>query len=301
MNPKSGLNRELTGQITLLSLAVYMTALLSLIFVYGDWQTSILLASGILITSAIVIFTSKESIVSIIDIVSPRKEVLGVLIWYFAYFIFNLLTTSEGVQILGDFAQPWIMLVIIPLIILILIRGEQSSFKQTIKSLGFTKIGFWPSIKLGAISSIIMIPFIMLSTNTTQRTAIYETFNNPVKGIIYFVISFAIAFILFAFTEEFFFRGFLQSRIAKITNSEWIGVLISSFLFGMYHLPNLYLNISSQSHGNFIWSVVIAITEQGITGILLGCIWSKTHNITGAMLLHAFIDAFMILASLKIV
>jgi len=88
--------------------------------------------------------------------------------------------------------------------------------------------------------------------------------------------------------------------LSKVIKSECKSIIITSFLFGLYHLPNLFLNTSSQTHGNMAMSIIIALTEQGFVGILFGLIWAKTHNLSACIFLHSFIDAFYILSVLKI-
>ena len=49
-------------------------------------------------------------------------------------------------------------------------------------------------------------------------------------------------FLMAGFTEEFFFRGFLQTRIEGLTSSPWTAVAIVAVLFSVYHLPCAFFN-----------------------------------------------------------
>ena len=49
-------------------------------------------------------------------------------------------------------------------------------------------------------------------------------------------------FLMAGFTEEFFFRGFLQTRVEVLTGSPWTAVAIVTVLFSVYHLPYAYFN-----------------------------------------------------------
>lgn len=179
-------------------------------------------------------------------------------------------------------------------------KDKISRVKDIFNSVGITIKESKYAIKIGGVASIAMIQFIIFSSNYNQRVIIFNIFKNPFSGCIYFMISFAFAFLIMGLPEEFFFRGFLQSRFSKIIKSEWKSILITSFLFGLYHLPNLFLNNSSLTHGHIIMSIIIALTEQGFVGILFGIIWTKTHNLLACIFLHSFIDAFYILSVLKV-
>ena len=52
------------------------------------------------------------------------------------------------------------------------------------------------------------------------------------------------------FTEEFFFRGFLQTRLEVLTRSRVAAVLLASICFGLYHLPYAYFNPAWPSAGD---------------------------------------------------
>ena len=55
------------------------------------------------------------------------------------------------------------------------------------------------------------------------------------------------------FTEEFFFRGFLQNRLEQLTSSRVAAVVLASLAFGVYHLPYAYLNPNWPSAGWRRW------------------------------------------------
>ena len=53
------------------------------------------------------------------------------------------------------------------------------------------------------------------------------------------------------FTEEFFFRGVLQTRLTTSLKSKVWGVVVAAVLFGLYHLPYAYLHPGWPSHGDW--------------------------------------------------
>jgi membrane protease YdiL (CAAX protease family) len=50
-------------------------------------------------------------------------------------------------------------------------------------------------------------------------------------------VAFLAMLLTAGFTEEFFFRGFLQTRLTALSGSRLVGLVASALLFGMYHMP----------------------------------------------------------------
>ena len=94
--------------------------------------------------------------------------------------------------------------------------------------------------------------------------------------------------------EEFFFRAILQSRLAALMRSEWGAILIGGLIFGLAHVPGLYLR-GAESEGiseqlpAWFW-LSYCIVNMSIAGIFLGIIWSKTRNLYLVIILHAVVD-----------
>jgi membrane protease YdiL (CAAX protease family) len=63
-------------------------------------------------------------------------------------------------------------------------------------------------------------------------------------------LTFALLLLTAAFTEEFFFRGVLQTRLARWIGSPPAAVALTSVLFGLYHLPYALLNPRWPSYGD---------------------------------------------------
>ena len=54
-------------------------------------------------------------------------------------------------------------------------------------------------------------------------------------------LAFAWLLVEVGLVEEFFFRAFVQSRVAAYLKSESAGIVIAALLFGLAHAPGLYL------------------------------------------------------------
>lgn len=105
-------------------------------------------------------------------------------------------------------------------------------------------------------------------------------------------LTFLLMMVMAGFTEEFFFRGFLQTRLEGLTGSRWGAVLLASLLFGLYHLPYAYLNPNWPSHGDWgaAWAAALG---QGIPGgLILGALYVVSGgNLLACVVLHSLINA----------
>jgi membrane protease YdiL (CAAX protease family) len=149
---------------------------------------------------------------------------------------------------------------------------------------------------VGVVINLIVIWFLPAS----QLQRLLEIAQNPLKLLISLPIAFTLALITAGFTEEVFFRGIIQSRLARVTGSEMRGCLLAAFLFGIYHLPYAYFSPSWPTHGNIALAVSAVLTEQMITGVVLGVLWIRTHNLAAPMIFHALVNTLVILAMLKL-
>ncbi|MBI1782709.1 MAG: CPBP family intramembrane metalloprotease [Sphingobacteriales bacterium] len=117
-------------------------------------------------------------------------------------------------------------------------------------------------------------------------------------SITQFVIGIPLCLIYLVFDagliEEFFFRGFLQSRLATLFNSNSGGIVISAIIFGLVHAPGLYLRgAASEGIGEqmpFLYFATYTIAYMSVAGVFLGIIYSKTKNLWLVMILHAVVD-----------
>ncbi len=94
--------------------------------------------------------------------------------------------------------------------------------------------------------------------------------------------------------EEFFYRGFLQSRLSAVLRSNTGGIILTAVLFGLSHAPGLYLR-GAESEGiseqlPFLFWSAYTIAYMSIAGIFLGIIYSRTKNLWLVIALHAMVD-----------
>jgi CAAX protease family protein len=81
-----------------------------------------------------------------------------------------------------------------------------------------------------------------------------------------------------AWPEELLFRGLLQNLLSRASNSETVGLITASVLFGFSHITNLHFPN---------WKYVLLAT---IAGVFYGWTWRKTGSIFASALVHAGVD-----------
>jgi Predicted protease of the Abi (CAAX) family len=81
-----------------------------------------------------------------------------------------------------------------------------------------------------------------------------------------------------AWPEEFLFRGLLQNLLSQAGNSETVGWVATSVLFGLSHITNLHFPN---------WKYVLLAS---IAGLFYGWTWRKTGSIFASALVHAGVD-----------
>jgi len=144
-----------------------------------------------------------------------------------------------------------------------------------------------------------MAPFIFLVMPDEQARKLLEIFSQPMNALVSLPLAFGLALITAALTEEIFFRGVLQSHLARLTGSDARACLITALLFGLYHLPYAYFSNDWSTHGNLPWAVSSVLAEQMVTGVLLGFLWLRTRNIAAPVLFHALVNTQAIMSSLN--
>jgi len=90
-------------------------------------------------------------------------------------------------------------------------------------------------------------------------------------------LSIAILFFT-AWPEELLFRGLLQNFLSRATDSDTVGWIAASILFGASHITNMHFPN---------WRYVLLAS---IAGLVYGWTWRKTNSIFASALVHAGVD-----------
>jgi len=130
----------------------------------------------------------------------------------------------------------------------------------------------WTLYILGAL---VLIACIVIPLGLKIHFLVYAPHINEWKSFL--PLSIAILFFT-AWPEEFLFRGLLQNLLSRATNSDTIGWIAASILFGFSHITNLHFPN---------WRYVLLAS---IAGLFYGWTWRKTNSIFASALVHAGVD-----------
>jgi membrane protease YdiL (CAAX protease family) len=264
----------------------------------GEWLPSLSLIAGLALAGVLIwLFTRKFNTPSPV-ITGKAQECWILLAYYLLFLILSFITRGEGI-FANEFSK-WIWFVILPFVLLWAINVRRASIKDIFRSLGFRRQGLGKGLLLGLVSYLVVLPFTFFFLPEAQLQKLQEIFQEPVRALILIPICLVFSLATAAFTEEFFFRGMLQSRLSRLIGSELRSCLIIAFLFGIYHLPYAYFSASWPTHGNFPWAISNVLAEQMITGVVLGMLWMRTHNIAAPVLFHALVNVLAIMSMLNI-
>jgi membrane protease YdiL (CAAX protease family) len=96
--------------------------------------------------------------------------------------------------------------------------------------------------------------------------------------------------------EEFFFRWYLQSRLAAWTGSQVSAVLVGALVFGLAHAPGILLRGAGAVEGlgdapDVTTTLAYVVATQGVASIAFGVLWARTRSFVLVVALHGFTDA----------
>ena len=145
---------------------------------------------------------------------------------------------------------------------------------RRIKNVGYT-IGWGGGWALYILGSLVVFACIAIPLGLQMHFIAYaprfsewKTFIPLSVGILFFT----------AWPEEFLFRGLLQNMLSHASNSETVGWIAASILFGFSHITNLHFPN---------WKYVLLAS---IAGLFYGWTWRNTGSIFASALVHAAVD-----------
>jgi membrane protease YdiL (CAAX protease family) len=299
-DPENGqpVGKDLTDPLTIAAVIVYVLALVGLFLTANALWPALLLGLGIAILSGVVLIATRRHTPPPVDVIRPRVELWLSLTWYGIVVLLAAFTNAIRLELVNQFTN-WFFLVVIPFGLLLTARRHGLALRTTLRSVGITRTGLKDGLKLSAMIVPLFIPVLYI-VGEQQQAAVEMILHKPLQAFVSFLVSFPVALLTAGFVEELFFRGVLQSRLARCTGSEWHGLLIASLLFGLFHLPMYFFSPFEPTHGNLLWALSSVITEQAVTGILLGVLWVRTHNLAAPLLVHALTNALALMTMVRL-
>ena len=222
-----------------------------------------------------------------------RNEALWALA-YFAVYMFYLVHSLEG-----EFLH-WISLVTIPIACVYIRRSISSSphrIREILNSFGIDRSTLRNGLGWAALIGLLLCGLQFFLSRNSDR--ILELILSG-KALYLFPLSLLLMLFLAGSTEEFFFRGFLQTRLQALFSSKVVAVVITSVLFGLYHVPYAYLNARWPSHGDFTQALWLACAQGIPMGLILGTVYVRTNNnLLASILIHSLVNSLPAMLSIK--
>jgi len=201
--------------------------------------------------------------------------VCGVFVAVFGLSMFNqylLMSFPLPLRMVLMIVTQW-LLFLVPAILMIV-------NKEKLSSIGFKKEKILPQIGIGVLLALAMslvltvLPIILGFKDMVGNTTYTQTYQ--------FVYHFIYAILGVALAEELVFRGYIFHKLLAIKNSKWFAIIISSLLFGLFHIFN----------GN-----IIQIFMTAFIGFLY-CIFRekiKGCTLLSLIIAHGVYDAMIVL------
>jgi len=188
----------------------------------------------------------------------------------------------------------WLTLVIVPFLLICAYQRRTTADWSPRSSLGTIGLrrgnlstGLVWTAPFGLGLSLVMQ--LLLSSNQDAFRAVITSG----KFLYLAPIAFVFLLVTVGFTEEFFFRGVMQTRLAALFKSNIAAILVVSVLFGLYHLPYAYLNPSWSTYGDPGAAFKAAMFNGILGGVVLGVVYVRAKgNLVAAIIVHALIDVF---------
>lgn len=91
--------------------------------------------------------------------------------------------------------------------------------------------------------------------------------------------------------EEVFYRYWLQSRLEALAG-RWTGILAAALLFALMHVVSHSTGLAPDL------AVTTVIASQGVTGLVLGYLWSRYRRLWACILVHVALNGTLVVLHL---
>ena len=273
--------KDFKSPIVLVFIAIYIFAVV-LVFLNEPENalTYMGLSIGILFLCWLIIDLTKKITIQDIKIKKPGLELIVGLLLFIIWLYLPLPIINFGDKwSIGLIMKKTIIWLCLPFLFL-------KFQKNSLASMGLTSKDWKKNLWVGfVVFMALAIPNAFLVGNTGGEI-LSGKYSAPQVGIGLFS-SFIYFFLMSGFSEEFFFRAFIQTRISYLLKSSISGVLITSLIFGLGHIQ-----------GIMQWYPGITIAEafcrafflQTFIGIMFGVLWERTRNLIPCVFIHSGVD-----------
>ncbi len=156
--------------------------------------------------------------------------------------------------------------------------------RAKLSSVGISKRGAVPGSVTGLVIGVIFLLSYTIIPGLVRGASFL-----PVGKILYNVFYY---FIIIAFEEELFFRGFLQPRLYALFHREWVTLLVGGILFVLSHYP---FQMATRGMGlvEFFPMFIASAPFQLMWHYAFTWLYRRFGNIFGGTILHGFVDMSM--------
>lgn len=192
----------------------------------------------------------------------------------------------------------WVTLVFIPFFSIMVVRrfaGIDHTFKSTLSSIGIERGNLLKGIPLAlTLGFALCVLQFFLSRQSSEIVGLIRSG----EAAYLFPLAILLMAVTAGFTEEFFFRGIVQTRIESFSHSKLISIALTSLIFGIYHVPYAYLKWPSK--GNWPDALALAFGQAIPIGVILGITFVVSRkNLLACVLLHSMINALPAMSFLR--
>lgn len=193
----------------------------------------------------------------------------------------------------------WVTLVALPLGVLAAVRylmASRLTVSDVLADVGLSR-GNWRSGILVAVLAGLVLGTVQVFLSR-QREAIGDVVADG-SFIRLLPVAFLIMLFTAGFTEEFFFRGVLQTSLMRYFRRPIWSVLISGALFGLYHFPYAYNLASWPSHGDAGRAFSEGVVFSAIIGVVFGAAYARYKNLLVPVIMHSLFNAVWFMTKLQ--
>jgi len=187
-------------------------------------------------------------------IIETIIAVVSVFLLEFGLICFNkyvLMSLSLAARMIFVIVMYWII-ALVPIIFCV-------KNKEKLACLGFSKDKILKQVLIGVVIGCVMSIFItLIPILIFGKENTYSSYN--FKYIWQYLYQFIYLLVGVALTEEFIFRGYLLKNIKDICKNSIVPIIITSFLFGLFHIFNG--NIVQVVTTSFIGAIFVICREK---------------------------------------
>lgn len=186
----------------------------------------------------------------------------------------------------------WLTLVALPaggLVVVSRVAAGRAGISRCMEDVGLSlshwSRGLWQAAVVGLLLGAVQL---LLSRDST---IIIDSISSG-RFVYAYPLAVGLMLVTAGFTEEFFFRGVLQSALWRATGSKVAAIVVSGVTFGLYHLPYAYNLESWPSHGDLAAAFGEGVLFTAILGLIFAGMYARYRNLLAPVLLHSMFNAW---------